>query len=230
MEKKGGETEQDNNRSISKNYVDSKIALTAVFVIIFGIVFIFCLVLFGLQVSSRSTKTISDDQKSDNSRVLESIDVVHEDTTILYKIPDDGRVKTKNVFMEENGISNEEYAIINNNSELDDFVRVANQYNIDKQSVFAFALDRDFFRTSTIIAISKESAGLENVSVEKVTRDQDYNIHIEAKYLTLDNDEQDIRGGVSFIKIQNIQPKTVILHWTEEDGSGAQYKTDYIGA
>ena len=50
------------------------------------------------------------------------------------------------------------------------------------------------------------------MDIERVTRDESYNIHIDGSYSRFRGNSS-VSGGVTLIQIQNIQPKTVTISW-----------------
>ena len=216
MEEKGGESKQNSEKPVSKNYVDSKIALTAILVIVFGAIFIIGLVVIGMQVSNKCQNGgACDNNQAADGPVLESIDVDYERTIVSYSVPEAESEDATNSFLALNGIKDEEYAIIRSSSELEDYVEAVNSLKTSG-AAFTYDVDSSFFKTGSIIVIAKEDDGLHLMDVEKVTRDESYNIHIESAYSTLSYDDTG-RGSVVFIKIQNIQPKAVSISWDKEE-------------
>ena len=216
MEEKGGESKQNSEKPVSKNYVDSKIALTAILVIVFGAIFIIGLVIIGMQVSNKCQNGgACDNNQAADGPVLESIDVNYERTIVSYSVLEAESEDVTNSFLALNGIKDEEYAIIRSSSELEDYVDAVNSLKTGG-TAFTYDVDSSFFKTGSIIVVAKEDTGIELMDIEKVTRDESYNIHIESAYSTLSYITER-RGSVAFIKIQNIQPKAVSVSWDKEE-------------
>ena len=88
MEEKGGESSQNNEKAVSKNYVDSKIAMTTILVVVFGVVFVLGLVLIGIQVSNKCTNN-TDEQSGQTAvgPIMESIEVDYDNVYVDYNVP-----------------------------------------------------------------------------------------------------------------------------------------------
>ena len=213
MEEKGGESSQNNEKAVSKNYVDSKIAMTTILVVVFGAVFVLGLVLIGIQVSNRCTNN-TDEQSGQTAvgPIMESIEVDYDSVYVDYNAPSSDSEEATNSFLALNGVKDEEYAIIHSSSELDDFVDAINSVKADDGAPFVYSVGSDFFKTGSIIAVAKEAAGFNVMDIEKVTRDESYNIHIDGSYSRFRGNSS-VSGGVTLIQIQNIQPKTVTISW-----------------
>lgn len=214
MGEQGGEN-NETPKDISKNYINSKIILTTVVVVLLGAVFLLALVFFGMQISEKYNQGIeTPDQPAANQPVLETIKVDHEDVSTTY-IPDQNQSSEyKNSLMHKYGVDDAEYAILRSESDLEDFVETINSTLGEGVTPFVYSVGNDFFSNGTVIAVAKEDAGLTSATVDDVYRDEDYNIHLSGHYAS-PSDTTSLSGIVTFIQIQNIQPKTVDLVWND---------------
>lgn len=212
MGEQGGESEE-RPKKVSVNYVDSRIIITATIVLLLGIIFVLVLILFGIHASQNyshkepQTPLINTAEPAD-----ESILVEYEELSTNYSAAQEKPNSVVNSLMHKYGIDDAEYAILHSAEELDDFVNTINTMNTEGATPFIYSLDPDFFKTGTVIVISKEGVGLDNVAIDSVSRDKNYNIHIIGHY-TSSRDVTTVSGRLSFLQIQNIQPKTIELKW-----------------
>ena len=215
MDKQGGEPEKKLEK-VSTNYVNSKIVITAVIVILLGIIFVLVLILFGMEATNRydneephSTPTPTTPAEDEN------VIVEYEEVTTSYNADQENPNHAKNSLMSKYGNDDSEYVIISSAKELDEFVGAINSMNADADTApFIYSVDSEFFTTGTVIAVAKEDAGLDKMAIDEVYRDGEYNIHIIGHYVS-PYDTLTVSGQVSLIQIQNIQPKSVSLVWDE---------------
>ena len=228
MGEQGGEPEEQSQK-VSTNYVNSKIVVTAVIMLLLGIIFILVLILFGMYASQnyredKPAHSTSSPQKPADENVL----VEYEEVTTNYAAAQDNPNGFVNSLMSKYGVNDAEYAIIRSNDELEDFVAAINSTNTSENATpFVYSVNSDFFATGTVVAVAKEDAGLDHMTIEEVYRDGDYNIHIIGNYSS-SYDTTKVYGTLSLIQIQNIQPKTVDLVLRKEDSGGAVMKKPII--
>lgn len=217
MGEQGGDSEEQ-SKKVSTNYVNSKIVVTTVIVLLLGIIFVLVLILFGMHASQNyreeesTHSTPTPEEPADENVIVE-----YDEVTTNYAAAQENPNGFKNSLMSKYGIDDAEYAIIRSNDELEDFVATINSMNGSQEATpFIYSVSSDFFATGSIIAVAKEAAGFDQMSIEEVYRDGDYNIHVIGNYSS-PYDTLTVSGKVSLIQIQNIQPKTVSLVW--DDGS-----------
>ena len=145
MGEQGGEN-NETPKYISKNYINSKIILTTVVVVLLGAVFLLALVFFGMQISEKYNQEIeTPDQPAANQPVLETIKVEHEDVSTTY-IPDQNTSpEYKNSLMHKYGVDDAEYAILRSESDLEDFVETINSTLGEGATQFVYSVGNDFF-------------------------------------------------------------------------------------
>ena len=214
MEEKGGNTEGE-NKNISANYVNPKMAIYAIVVVVLGIGILATMIFLGIGVANSQQPTNENPPISNNDNpVLESIKIEYDETQMRYWPSQEYTDKYRNSLMHRYGVDDQEYAIIRTNNELDDFISAVN-YSEDGSAVenpFTYSVNDEFFKTGVIIAIAKEDAGLESMSVDEVYRDENYNLQIYANYSS-PSDTMTKYGKFSLLQIQNIQPKSVEILW-----------------
>ena len=222
MGEQGGE-DNETPKDISKNYVNSKIILTTVVVVLLGAVFLLALVFFGMQISEKYNQEVdTPEQPTTNQPVLETIKVDHEDISTTY-IPDQNpSSEYKNSLMHKYGVDDAEYVILRSESDLEEFVETINSTLGENATPFVYSVGNDFFSNGTVIAVAKEDAGLTKATIDDVYRDEDYNIHLSGHYAS-PSDTTSLSGIVTFIQIQNIQPKTVDLVWNNSQAQVEPY-------
>jgi len=216
MGEQGGDSEEQ-SKKVSTNYVNSKIVITTVIVLLLGIIFVLVLILFGMHASRNyregepAHSTHTPEEPADENVIVE-----YEEVTTSYAAARENPNGFKNSLMSKYGIDDAEYAIIRSSDELEDFVAAVNSMNTSADAtLFVYNVSPDFFMTGSVIAVAKEDAGFGQMTIEEVYRDRDYNIHVIG-YYSSPYDTLTVSGKVSLIQIQNIQPKTVSVVWDNE--------------
>ena len=223
MGEQGGDSNND-NKNISANYVNSKMIIWVLIIIILGAAFIATMIGIGIGMSNSKEEPVAEEPADEPEKpVLESIKVEYEETSMSYAAAQEPSTEYKNSLMHRYGVDDAEYAVIRSASELDDFVDAVN-YRSDGEDVanpFTYSVSDDFFKTGVIVAVAKEDAGLASMTVEDVYRNQNYNLQIYAKFAS-PNDTTAVSGIFSLIQIQNIQPKAVELFWNSNNAGAGE--------
>ena len=215
MDEKGGNQEESKG-NISTNYVNSRIVAMVAIAVVFCAVFITGLVVFGMRFIE-----IGKERPDRPSAQLpsESIEIKYEKTASGYLPADRGSdVAYKSSLLHSIGIDSDEYVIIKSTSEMQKFVSAVNELNEFDDDKFSYKVEEDFFESGAIVVIAKEEVSLSGICINSVHRDENYNIIIDASYST-ENDTMEYGGEFVLLKIQNIQPKSVAVNWTEESVS-----------
>ncbi len=226
MEEKGGDTtSKDDNKDISTNYVDKKIVITVILGTVIGVLVIVGMVFAGFRIAENLNSEPPAPERpvaeEPDEPVLERIKVEYDTVISQYGVSSDSTSTYKNSLMHRYGVDDAEYTIIRSASELDDFVNTVNG-TLDVANgatPFTYAVNDKFFETGSIIAAAVEDAGLGNVSIVDVYRDENYNLQVYANYQS-PYDTTAVSGKFALIEVQNIQPKTVELLWNEHYSGG----------
>ena len=209
MEEKGGETKNE-NKKISTNYINSKIIIYAIVVVIFGGCILVAMVFLGMNIANRQSVIEPPVDDGDNVTVLENIEVEYDETQGCY-IPLEERAGFyTNSLMHQYGIDNQGYAIIRSSSELKDFVNIVNMNRATEDGQFVYDVGDDFFKTGVVIAVAREDFGLASMDISHVYRNEYYSLQVYYDY-KLSDDRTTKNGKFSLLQIQNIQPKTIDL-------------------
>ena len=160
MGEQGGDSEEQ-SKKVSTNYVNSKIVITTVIVLLLGIIFVLVLILFGMHASRNyregepAHSTHTPEEPADENVIVE-----YEEVTTSYAAARENPNGFKNSLMSKYGIDDAEYAIIRSSDELEDFVAAVNSMNTSADAtLFVYNVSPDFFMTGSVIAVAKEDAG-----------------------------------------------------------------------
>ena len=217
MSKKGG----NNTESDSYTLVDSRIVLTIVICVLASVIFMLGLILFGIEVSQKYLDALKiSTSTTQTEKITDIISVRYETKTYSYNPGIDVGVDFSGTagssFSEllkkvggENG-----YYLIKSNTEYEDVINKIKMFQ-SREGLENFELDEDFFYSGSVILIASEKRGLSYFGINSITRDDDYNIHIDTSSLDA-NDTIDVQGKAILIKIENIQPKRVVITEREE--------------
>lgn len=236
MEEMGGSTEvpeQKVNRRAT--YLDSRIVFMMIVCIAAGVAIILSFVFLGMRLGSefwplaRTQTPVGD---------IEVASVSYSSTTFYYQpivlsatsSNDDKEGSTAEERSDESsndtasassvrsssilgalGAPNSDYAVISSRKKLDDLLLLISKNKLDDDTPDAsFDADNDFFASGSVIAVSAEGDTLSDLVVDSISRDNNYNLTINASRLP-SADSQDSLGVIVLIKVNNIQPSRVEL-------------------
>lgn len=192
-------SEEENNSN------NTKIAVTAIMSILFGVVFILALILFGMRVQNNIDAQKEEKKRSEEIVTINSVDF--DTDSFGYQAPADGDDMTNYLVNAIKADTNENYLVINSNSMLEDVLNALRGASGDNG--ISYSVDEGFFNSGSIILVTGEAARLSDFSVKTVTRDAQYNLQIDATAEYNDSNLDTIDGRAVFVKIRNIQPKNV---------------------
>ena len=194
---------------------NTRIAVTAVMTVLFGIVFILALILFGMNVQEKVNERKEQRKKETEVVTINSVDF--ETTSFSYSAPmtdESGEKNTNYLIKSIYPDSNADYLVINSKTMLEDVLNaVRRNSNIDNIS---YDIDSSFFESGSVIAVTREAASLSEFKVNTVTRDADYNLQINGVEKYDQTTTGKLSGYIVFIKISNIQPKGIEIKVTKE--------------
>ena len=198
----GEEEQQDNHSHISTNYVNYKIVLSAIFSVLLGAVAVLALVNFGMNVQRKFDGEVEAEEKKEH--ITEIIAVDYQADTFGYTVLEGSESLLKKLEVGENESS---YTVISKD-ELGKVTEAIAGYG--GASPF-YQIEDSFFNSSSVIVVPLETAGLTDLQVKSVTRDENYNIQIDLAS-TKDKSIADVSGRVVFVKLSNIQPSYVTIN------------------
>ena len=196
------EEQQDNHSHISTNYVNYKIVLSAIFSVLLGAVAVLALVNFGMNVQRKFDGEVEAEEKKEH--ITEIIAVDYQADTFGYTVLEGSESLLKKLEVGENESS---YTVISKD-ELGKVTEAIAGYG--GASPF-YQIEDSFFNSSSVIVVPLETAGLTDLQVKSVTRDENYNIQIDLAS-TKDKSIADVSGRVVFVKLSNIQPSYVTIN------------------
>jgi len=187
------------------NSYNTKIAVTAIMSVLFGVVFILALILFGMRVQNNIDAQKEEKKRSEEIVTINSVDF--DTDSFGYQAPADGDGTMNYLVNIIKADTNKNYLVINSNSMLEDVLNALRGASGDNG--ISYSVDESFFNSGSIILVTGEAARLSDFSVKTVTRDAQYNLQIDATAEYDDSDLDTIDGRAVFVKIRNIQPKNV---------------------
>lgn len=191
---------------------NTRIAVTAVMSVLLGIVFILALILFGMNVQEKVNERKEQRKKEAEVVTINSVDF--ETAAFSYSVPVTEGTSENYLVNNVEKDSGNSYIAINSSSKLEDVISAIR--SAAKTDV-SYSVDSKFFESGSIIAVTREAAGLSDFEVKTVTRDADYNLQIDATEKTEGEKLLGVKEGrVVFVKISNIQPKGIEIKVTKE--------------
>ena len=199
-----------------------KIAITAVVSVLLGAAFLLALVVFGMNVQQDIDAKV--EKKKESEKIVSIINVDYSTASFGYidashgttVIKEESDAKPKNSLIasvKEN--YDENFLVIDNQDLLDKVLDKIRRASHDES--INYTVDEKFFTSGSIIMITREASGINALDINAVTRDNDYNIQIDAvaKYGSAQVVDA-IDARATFIKVRNIQPKSVKVNIEEE--------------
>lgn len=199
-----------------------KIAITAVVSVLLGAAFLLALVVFGMNVQQDIDAKV--EKKKESEKIVSIINVDYSTASFGYidashgttVIKEESDAKPKNSLIasvKEN--YDENFLVIDNQDLLDKVLDKIRRASHDES--INYTVDEKFFTSGSIIMITREASGINALDINAVTRDNDYDIQIDAvaKYGSAQVVDA-IDARATFIKVRNIQPKSVKVNIEEE--------------
>jgi hypothetical protein len=208
------EEEHHNN---SSNYINGKIVISAILSVLLGAAFILALINFGMMTQQNIDEKNRKEQEKEKISSIISVDYDAKGFDYSFK-------RAKNTTTQENRFfdslnvgsgENVQYDIIDSQDKLATVMEALRTLSGD--SSLKYEVNDDFFLSGSIIVTNAETEKLSDFSVKAVVRDELYNIQIDTelaneKASESTDEEQTIYGRTLFIKVQNIQPKSVKIN------------------
>ena len=199
-----GEEEQHESHN-STNYINAKIVITAIVRVLLGGAFVLAMVNYGMNIQKRFDAAEKKEEKS--KHVDEIIAVKYGAKTFDYSVPE-GQKAGRYVLNKLGAGVEDKYYVIDNSDTLREALELVSSLS---EGEVKLDVSDDFFISSSIIAVPVEKVDLADISIKSVTRDENYNIQIDAELLSAEGiDER--AGSILFVQLENIQPKKVTVN------------------
>jgi hypothetical protein len=191
---------------------DMKIILTGVVCTLLGIIFVLTLIFTGVIFSDRYHDKIAE-RNASGDKVIDVVGINYE--TAEYKYPPlinggDGDKTIYQSFINHLG-SDDNYMVISSKTDYDNVLSQIS-YIGGKAVGDTLRVSDEFFYSGSVILVTAETEALQSFSVNSVTRDENYNLTIDTTIGTYAN-RYGLSGSAFLIKIPNIQPKNVVVHY-----------------
>lgn len=129
---------------------------------------------------------------------------------------DDEAIEHPSTLLDAFGATGASYCVIDSRSKLDDLLLLLNKNKLNEtDSDVDFEANSDFFAAGSVIAFSVEGDKLSELTIDSLSRDDSYNITINATIKKLAADQTNT-GALALIKISNVQPTQVKLNLISE--------------
>lgn len=199
-----GEEEQHESHN-STNYINAKIVITAIVSVLLGGAFVLAMVNYGMNIQKRFDAAEKKEEQS--KHVDEIIAVKYGAKTFDYSVPE-GQKAGRYVLNKLGAGVEDKYYVIDNSDTLREALELVSSLS---EGEVKLDVSDDFFISSSIIAVPVEKVDLADISIKSVTRDENYNIQIDAELLSAEGiDER--AGSILFVQLENIQPKKVTVN------------------
>lgn len=189
----------DNNQIEDSKSFNAKIIVVAIVSVMLCAVFVLSLITFGMNVQRNFSSQSA--EKREKDKIVEVKAVDYEVEYFNYSTGEIYPGNTRTLLDKLGAQKGQNYYVINSQDKLDAVLDAAGHSR-------DYIVSEDFFKSSSIVAIPFEHAGLSNLRVRGVTRDEDYNITASLSYADA-FEVENIMGIVALVKLQNIQPKLV---------------------
>ena len=211
---------EEEERKYESNNI--KIAMTAILSILLGTAFILALVHFGMNVQQNIDAKV--EEKEEKEKVVSILNVDYSSAEFRYVAPTGGLTtkeeadaQPKNYLISEiKDDYDENYLVIDNQDLLDKAISKLRSAASDES--ISYDVEDKFFTSGSVILVTSEKSGLGGLDIKSVSRDEDYNIQIDAveKNVEKSSVQDASEGRAVFIKIRNIQPKSVKVNIENE--------------
>ncbi len=191
--------DNENHNETEEKSFNAKIIITAVVSVLLCAAFVLSLITFGMNAQRKFDNENAEQRQKEKIVEVKAVDYeveyLHYSTGEVYP----GNTRT---LLDKLGVQKgQNYYIINSQDKLNALLDASGHSG-------AYSVPAEFFKSSSIVAIPFEHAGLSNLRVRGVTRDEDYNITASLSYADA-FEVENIMGIVALVKLQNIQPKLV---------------------
>ena len=212
MGEKGG-TDDKSHKSISTNYVNYKIVLTAIMTFLIGMVIVLIIVFYGMQISHKYDQARYAAKQSAPG-VEKVIEIKYESDKYPYRADHEYSETDheQSLIFEQLDVQTP-YYVVQTQEQLEEVLAAITRLTGED---IDYAVEEGFFTSGSIIVAAAQDRGLSNADITGIYRDAIYNVGITIKKAS-PNDVIDYSGVVFLIKIPNIQPAQITV--TVEDAT-----------
>ena len=190
---------ENHNETEEKQSFNAKIIITAVVSVLLCAAFVLSLITFGMNAQRKFDNQNAEQRAKDKIVEVKAVD--YEVEYFNYSTGEIYPGNTRTLLDKLGAQKGQNYYVINSQDKLDAVLDATGHSG-------GYSVPAEFFKSSSIVAIPYEHAGLSGLKVKGVTRDEDYNITASLSYADAFEIEN-IMGIVALVKLQNIQPKLV---------------------
>lgn len=160
---------------------------------------------FDYTYSNTSIKNEADASKTQDGSTASN---QKEDTPKKDEKPEQEKEDHGTKLLASIGETAHDYLIINSNTKLGDLLHAL---KVNNPSAPDYHVEPDFFISGSIVALVAEAPGLSYFSVDKITRDENYNLSVNTSRATNQSD-QTLRGKLILVKVTNVQPQDIVIN------------------
>ena len=202
---------EEEKRLESNNF---RIIITAVISCLLGASIILAMILFGMNVQKKINDEKEESAKAEKIYSIISVDysTASFDYDATKSVKSDGSRLNNYLISLYDSALDQNYFVIDSMDKLNDVMTIIRNNSENKD--ITYDIDDKFFNSSSIIMVTAESDSLTSFDVKTVTRDEDYNIQIDATEHHEENncEKTCVAGRAVFVKIRNIQPINVTVN------------------
>ena len=188
-----------------------------VFMIVLGcIILILASVLLGMQLVKREASLAESKTDEISGEYIEELHTLRFEPIASFSYISDDSATNGSVFLEGGIVGQAEYQVIGSVDTAAKIIELARTKLAETPDFGALeALDDDYYASGSVIAVAYEAPGLETFSVNKLSRDENHQVTAVAKAKT-NPTTANMAGQLVFVKVDNVQPKTIELDITQE--------------
>ena len=188
-----------------------------VFMIVLGcIILILASVLLGMQLVKREASLAESKTDEISGEYIEELHTLRFEPIASFSYISDDSATDGSVFLEGGIVGQAEYQVIGSVDTAAKIIELARTKLAETPDFSALeALDDDYYASGSVIAVAYEAPGLETFSVNKLSRDENHQVTAVAKAKT-NPTTANMAGQLVFVKVDNVQPKTIELDITQE--------------
>lgn len=199
MNKKGGN---------KVKYIESQQILLICMIVLNVIVVMLCLVYLGMQLVKREEYLSL--AEAGNAEHIEVMRALRYDTIGVANYKSSDAIDDGSELLKGKIDGRAEYEIIESQTEFEEMMGRIRSKSHNAEELMGVGVDADFFETGCVIALAVEDNGLETVNLNKIVRDEYYNVTLTASH-TSNDDIDGVYGSIIIMKLDNVIPSKLNL-------------------